>query len=74
VRRSNPTTFPQTVNHYLFSSFGALDSQSVFRRHARHGADLDVGAALLAGLALIYVRRLRHPAVLFAAGVVRFSR
>jgi hypothetical protein len=65
--------FPLTVNHYLFSSFGALDSEPVFRRHARHGAELDVRAALLAGLALIYVRRLRHPAVLFAAGVVLFT-
>jgi hypothetical protein len=64
---------PQTVNHYLFSSFGAPD-----RMHfsvATRGAALILmsGAALLAGLALIYLRSLRHPAVLFVGGLAVFT-
>jgi hypothetical protein len=65
--------FPLTVNHYLFSSFGALDSSRF--SVATRGTVLSAmsGMALLAGLALIYVRRLRHPAVLFVAGVTLFA-
>ena len=65
--------FPQTVNHYLFSSFGALDA-SQFSVATRGTVLISMsGAAMLAGLVLIYVRRLRHPAVLFAAGVALFT-
>ncbi len=65
--------FPQTVNHYLLSSFGTLDGHR-FSIASRGTVLMTMsGTALLAGLALIYVRRLRHPALLFGIGLTLFT-
>lgn len=65
--------FPQTVNHYLLSSFGTLDGHR-FSIASRSTVLMAMsGTALLAGLALIYIRRLRHPALLFAVGLTLFT-
>jgi hypothetical protein len=65
--------FPQTVNHYLLSSFGTLDGHR-FSIASRSTVLIAMsGTALLAGLALIYLRWLRHPALLFAAGLMLFT-
>ncbi len=58
------------VNEYLFSAFGNVD-RCVVRTAGRSWIVLAAsGAALLAGLLLIYVRRLSHPAVLLSATVL----
>jgi hypothetical protein len=64
---------PQTVNHYLFSSFGTLDRMQFSVATRGTALILMSGAALLTGLALIYFRRLRHPAVLFVGGLAVFT-
>lgn len=65
--------FPQTVNHYLLSSFGTLDGHR-FSIASRSAVLMTMsGTALLAGLALIYVRSLRHPALLFGIGLTLFT-
>ncbi len=58
------------VNEYLFSAFGNVD-RCVVHTAGRSWIVLAAsGAALLAGLLLIYVRRLSHPAVLLSATVL----
>jgi hypothetical protein len=58
------------VNEYLFSAFGDVD-RCVVHTAGRSWIVLAAsGAALLAGLLLIYVRRLRHPATLLSAAVL----
>jgi hypothetical protein len=60
---------PERVNLYLFSTLGKVEEAEV-RTAARTWIVLWAsGAALVAGLLLIYVPASRHPATLFTAGV-----
>ena len=63
------TAVPSNTNRYLFSSFGPVERCSL-RTASRSWLVLGAsGAALVAGLLLIYVPRLRHPAVLFVSAL-----
>ena len=58
------------VNEYLFSAFGNVDRCVVYTAARSWIVLVASGAVLLAGLLLIYVRRLRHPAALLSAAVL----
>jgi hypothetical protein len=66
---SSQPPIPTTANHYLFSTLGPLP-RIAYRVVDRRLALLVVAGAVLAmGLLAIYLRPLRHPAVLFVVGV-----
>lgn len=67
------TPVPETLNQYLFSSFGEVSERHCATADRRAILLAVSGFALLLGLALLYVPRLRHPGLLFAAGVVLVS-
>jgi hypothetical protein len=60
---------PERMNQYLFSSLGAVDGAVVHTAGRTWIVLWASGAALVAGLLLIYVPASRHPATLFAAGI-----
>jgi hypothetical protein len=63
------TPLPERANQYLFSTFGTV-SQAELRTAGRTWIVLWAsGIALLAGLLLIHIPAVRHPAVLLALGV-----
>lgn len=67
------TPIPETLNHYLFSSFGQVSERQCATADRRAILLVVSGLALLSGLALIYAPRLRHPGLLFVAGVTLVS-
>lgn len=67
------TPVPETLNHYLFSSFGDVSRRQCAAADRRAILLVVSGFALLTGLALLYVPRLRHPGLLFAGGVALVS-
>lgn len=69
VGASRQDTLPESSNQYLFSSFGSMP-HSVCTTAGRSPIVICFSGLVLGlGLALIYLRRLRHPAGLFIAGV-----
>jgi hypothetical protein len=70
VGTARRTTVPQATNRYLFSSLGDV-RQCEFSTAGRSWIVLVAsGAALVAGLLLIYVPVSRHPGCLFGAAVL----
>jgi len=67
------TPVPESLNHYLFSSFGDVSQRQCATADRRAILLVVSGFALLLGLALLYVPRLRHPGLLFASGVALIS-
>jgi hypothetical protein len=65
-----PTPLPEQSNEYLFSAFGNIDHCDLYTAGRAWIVLLASGTALLAGLLLIRVRRLRHPAALLSAAVL----
>jgi len=70
---SPQTPVPETLNQYLFSSFGEIADPECTTAARRDILLALSGCALLVGLLLIYVPTLRHPGLLFAGGVVLLS-
>ena len=68
----NPGNTPALsgMNSYLFSSLGPVDSCEIVTAGRSTIVLLASGLVLLAGLALIYIRAARRPAVLLAAAVL----
>jgi hypothetical protein len=64
------TATPADCNCYLFSSFGAIDHGKLHTAGRSWIVLLASGAALIAGLLLLYVPRSRHPAALLLAAVL----
>ena len=60
---------PEGVNCYLYSAFGNIEQAEVRTAGRAWIVLLASGAALVAGLLLIYVPRSRHPATLLCAAV-----
>jgi hypothetical protein len=69
VGASKQTPVPETLNQYLFSSFGEIANPECTTAARRDILLALSGCALLVGLLLIYVPALRHPGLLFAGGV-----
>ena len=67
------TPAPESLNHYLFSSFGRVSELQCVTADRTAILLVASGVALALGLALIYVPALRHPGLLFAAGVALIS-
>ena len=67
------TPAPAGMNNYLFSSLGRLGPCEIVTVGRSMIVFLSSGAALLAGLLLIYVRAARHPAALLVAAAVLAS-
>jgi hypothetical protein len=70
---SSQTPVPETLNQYLFSSFGEINNPECTTAARRDIVLALSGCALLVGLLLIYVPALRHPGLLFAGGVLLLS-
>jgi hypothetical protein len=60
---------PSAANQYLFSAVGGLPEIEFRLVNRRIVLLATAGAVLIAGLLIIHVSALRHPAVLFGAGV-----
>jgi hypothetical protein len=63
-------SLPMGTNQYLLSSLGNVEQGDVYTASRAWIVLMASGAALVAGLLLIYVPASRHPATLFAAAVV----
>jgi hypothetical protein len=66
---SRQESLPETVNHYLFSSLGQSPTLRLTVASRATILLLVSGGTLLIGLLLLYIRPLRHPAVLFLVGL-----
>ena len=64
---------PETLNHYLFSSFGRVSEPQCVTADRTAILLVASGVALMLGLALIYIPALRHPGLLFGVGVTLIS-
>jgi hypothetical protein len=63
-------TFPSASNQYLFSTYGSQASLSLRTASRSLLVLLASGGVLAVGMALLYLRRLRHPALLLLLAVV----
>jgi hypothetical protein len=61
---------PRGTNEYLFGTLGHLPNLELITAHRRFLVLTASGTVLTVGLLLIYVRRLRNPAILLALAVV----
>ena len=73
IGASTQQGLPTSLNNYLFSSFGETRSLQCTLGSRSMILLIVSGCALAAGLLLIYIRILRHPAVVFAGGLILVS-
>ena len=63
------TRIPETMNGYLFSVYSDNPTAECVIADRRIVLFVVSGCALLLGLGVMYVRAMRHPGLVFAAGV-----
>ena len=73
IGASRQQGLPASLNNYLFSSFGETRNLQCTLGSRSMILLIVSGSALLAGLLLIHVRILRHPAVVFVGGLILVS-
>ncbi|QDU99231.1 hypothetical protein [Lignipirellula cremea] len=70
INASHQADLPSSSNQYLFSSFDAVQSTSIYTMHRRWALLIASLLSLGVGLAMVYAPFLRHPAALLAAAVL----
>ncbi len=61
---------PEQTNRYVLTALGPIDELNVYLINRLTLIVLTAGGVLAAGLLLLYFKSLRHPALLFVAGLV----
>jgi hypothetical protein len=70
IGASRQTPLPETLNHYLFGSFGEVGNLRCTLHSRSAILSIVSGLTLVVGLLLIQFQRLRHPAWLFVGGLM----